>query len=106
MVEEAASTGQVQESLASKGTISMSSVISVLTQGVANWINIVKGSFELCEINFTDPSLSKKVGGIIGFRFKVQNEDGSQDTIYISLEVMSAVKIAESSEESNVNNNA
>lgn len=92
------STVVVQESLASKGTISCSSVIAVLTQGVADWISIIPGTFELCEINFTDPSLPRPAGGVIGFKFKVQKDETTIEIIYISLEVMAAVKVEESSE--------
>lgn len=95
MPDEVANTTVVQETLASKGTISMSSVVAVLTQGVSSWIPIIKGSFELCEINFTDPSLPRPVGGVVGFRFRTEAEEGKIDCVYITLEVMAAVRIEE-----------
>jgi len=89
------STVVVLESLASKGTISCSSVIAVLTQGVAEWIPIIPGTFQLCEINFTEPSLPRPAGGVVGFKFKVQKDENTVEVIYISLAVMAAVKVEE-----------
>jgi hypothetical protein len=81
---------------ADKGTVPKQ-VVTALLVSSGEWLPVIPGTFDTCEINISDDSsgTSKRVGGVVGFRFKTKGVNGRPALVVVSMAAVLAIQIEE-----------
>lgn len=92
MANENSANSIAAHSLASKGMVPLQAITAVLLRATSQWIKIIPGSFDLCEINFVAASGST-TGGVVGFRFASEGMDGRDALLFTQMDSIAAIQL-------------
>lgn len=81
--------------LAAKGMVPKQAITAVLLKSTSSWLEIIPGTFDICEINFLDEATGATMGGVVGFKFAAKGVKGRAAVVFTQMDCIAAIQLEE-----------